>query len=285
MRIVLPEHFRHAGDLRPHEAGSDPRDTAFPDEEVIVDARETNFLRPAAIMWGLVDPMLARNLGRTCRFLVPENQGVCIYAQSLGVFDMLQHNDIAVDDRGVREQHDPQIVLPLTRFSTEAEVENLANLAFERLTASGLGAANVHPFVSEVFAELALNAVQHSQSLVGGFGFIQFYGFEEGERFICAVADGGIGIRESLTKNPDLRDRIFYDWDAIELAVRERVSGTGTETRGIGLYGVAEDMRSPRHQLIIHSGIGMLHIGEDVDSHAARTSLFPGTLAYASIPT
>lgn len=94
-----------------------------------------------------------------------------------------------------------------------------------------------------------------------------------------------MGIRRSLEKNPDLRDRVHYDWDAIELAIRERISGTGDKTRGIGLYGVAEDMRGPRRQLIIHSGQGSLQISEEVESEARRSTLFPGTLAYASLPT
>lgn len=79
--------------------------------------------------------------------------------------------------------------------------------------------------------------------------------------------------------------RVPYDWVAVELAMLERVSGTGDSTRGIGLYGVAEDMRKGGRQLIIHSGIGSLQIDEDLQSQARRTRLFPGTLAYASIPT
>ena len=90
---------------------------------------------------------------------------------------------------------------------------------------------------------------------------------------------GGFGV-----KNPELRERVFYDWDAIELASRERVSGLPDKSRGIGLYGVSEDMRKAGRQLIIHSGIGELQISEELESKASRTRLFPGTLAYASIP-
>lgn len=98
------------------------------------------------------------------------------------------------------------------------------------------------------------------------------------------MADGGIGIRRSLERNPLYLNRVPYDWGAIELATRERVSGTGDSSRGIGLFGVAEDMRKPGRQLIIHSGIGLLQIDVDLQSQARRTRLFPGTLAYASIP-
>ena len=73
-----------------------------------------------------------------------------------------------------------------------------------------------------------------------------------------------------------------YDWDAIEFALKERVTGTGLKTRGIGLYVIAEEMKVPGRILLIHSGQGMLQLTEDAE--ARRTRLFPGTLAYASIP-
>ena len=209
--------------------------------------------------------------------------GVCVYLKSVGLFSVLGGAGIDVDDRGISLRRDPQLVLPMTRFHTEAEVDKLANQALDSLAQAGLGSANIYPVVSEVFAELALNAVEHSESVIGAFGFIQFYDSERGRRFVCAVADGGIGIRRSLEQNPELRDRVPYDWVAIELALRERVSGTGVATRGIGLYGVADDMRRPGRQLIIHSGIGMLETSEEIECSSKRTNLFPGTLAYASI--
>jgi hypothetical protein len=216
---------------------------------------------------------------------VPENLAVCSYLKTLGLFDLLLTDGVEVDTRGITDHANPKLVLPLTGISEQGDVNKISNDVFERLSSSGLGAPNLYPLVSEVFAELALNAVEHAHSPLGAFGFVQFYEFAEGERFICAVADGGIGIRESLAKNPDLELRVPYDWVAIELAVRERITGTREKTRGIGLYGIAEDMRQPGRQLIIHSGIGSLQISEEMETEARRTTLFPGTLAYASIPT
>jgi len=77
---------------------------------------------------------------------------------------------------------------------------------------------------------------------------------------------------------------VNYDWDALELAVRERVSGTGDPHRGIGLYGVSEDVRRPGCSLLLHSGLGSLEITERLEISARRTRLFPGTLASLSIP-
>ena len=285
MKIETPREFYHAGNLVQKFASIDPRQTTFRQSTVDIDMRNCQFAKPAAVLWCAVYPLLAASKGSKCRLLVPENMGVCVYLQSVGLFAALQEAGVEVDDRGIARRNDPQLVLPLTRFHSETEVEELANQALDSLTQTGLGSANVHPLVSEIFAELALNAVQHSRSSVGAVGFIQFYESERGRRFVCAVADGGIGIRRALEENPALRDRVAYDWDAIELALRERISGTGEATRGIGLYGVAEDMKRPGRQLIIHSGIGMLETSEEVEMSSRRMTLFPGTLAYASITT
>jgi hypothetical protein len=50
------------------------------------------------------------------------------------------------------------------------------------------------------------------------------------------------------------------------------------------LFGVREDLRSPGRTLLLHSGLGSLQIREDLQSQARRTRLFPGTLAYLTIP-
>lgn len=63
------------------------------------------------------------------------------------------------------------------------------------------------------------------------------------------------------------------------------MSGTGSKRRGIGLFGLAEDMKYPNRMYLIHSGKGSVQITEDVQSRVLGTKLFPGTLAYASIPT
>lgn len=285
MTIVPPENFRNASELRAFPASKDPRLTEFAERQVTVDLRKCSFVRPAAVLWCVTYPLLAKMRGSDCTLLVPEDIGVCVYLKSLGLFRILHYNAVAADDRGITERLDPQIVLPLTHFQSVSEVENLANAAQDALSESNLGAPNLRSLISEVFAELAMNAVEHAQSPIGAYGFIQFFKFERGgQRFVCGVADGGVGIRRSLERNPALRDRVPYDWTAIELAVRERISGTLEKTRGIGLYGVAEDMRKTGRQLVIHSGIGSLQINEEVESKAGRVTLFPGTLAYASIP-
>ncbi|MBI4716745.1 MAG: hypothetical protein HY763_02995 [Planctomycetes bacterium] len=279
-----PENFRHAGELPARFDSFDPRAASFESAQVDIDLRRCSFVRPPAALWCVVYFALATNRGSRCRLLVPENLGVCIYLKSLGFFDALKGYGVEVDDRDVHARDDPKTVLAVTRFATTAEATAVTNRAFERMQSAGLGAANLTSVVTELFGELAMNAVQHSNSEVGAFGCVQFYDFAQGPRFSCAVADGGIGVRASLTRNAALRSRVSYDWDALELAVRERVSGTGDPHRGIGLYGISEDVRQPGRSLLLHSGQGSLEITEELEVAARRTRLFPGTLGFLSIP-
>jgi hypothetical protein len=284
IRIQPPKAFLHAGKLRALLDTFDPRVPAFDAEEIEIDLRGCEFVRPPAALWCLVFLALASRRGSRCRLLVPSNMGVCVYLRSLGFFDALKAAHVEVDDRGIQQRKDTKVILPITAFATTADASAMANKVFEGLQAANLGAANLTSMVTELFSELALNAAEHSESAVGAFGCVQFFEFEKGSRFTCTVADGGIGVKASLCRNEKLRSRVSYDWDALELAVRERVSGTGHPHRGIGLYGVSEDVRRPGGSLLLHSGLGSLEITEKLESSARRTRLFPGTLAHLSIP-
>lgn len=283
-RFRKTKTFRHAGDLAIRYDSVDPRDANFQADIVVVDLRECNFVYSAAALWCVVFIALAVRRRSRCRLLVPTNTAVCVHLKSLGLFETVRELDAEVDDRDIHAGTGAKVILPISCFRTTAEATELANAAFERLQAAGLGAVNLTPVVTEMFSELVLNAAQHSESPVGAFSCIQFIDTPRGQRFSCTIADGGIGIRQSLLRNESLRTRVSYDWDALELAVRERVSGTGDPHRGIGLYGVSEEVRSPGRSLLLHSGQGSLEITEELEISARRTRLFPGTLAYLSIP-
>lgn len=287
LEIIAPERFNNAADLRP-SASKDPRRASFAPQKLDIDLRECEFIRPAAVLWCLVYGLLSVSRSEECRLLLPDNLGVALYLKSVGLLSILEDVGVAIDDQGISGTPHPgeQLVLPIRSLGGESEVDTVANEVLDRLQDSNIGSANLYPVVSEVFGELALNAVQHSDSSIAAFGLIQFYQSESGRRFICAVADGGIGIRASLERNPVLRRRVPYEWTAIDLALEEGVSGTGSPSRGIGLFGVADEMTRPGRQLIIHSGNGLLISGGNfTQTRATRCAVpFPGTLTLASIP-
>ena len=112
---------------------------------------------------------------------------------------------------------------------------------------------------------------------------VQFSTSGQGRRFQCCIGDGGIGIRNSLKRNPKLR-HVDSEWTAIELAVKELVSGTAFPTRGIGLFSAFEEMYAPGRELMIHSGNGILTVNQESEIRLTRANQFQGTLVHLSIP-
>lgn len=302
-RIRLDPGFWRADGGADWPGGADPRRADFAAPEVAADIGARWFAEvPDALwfsevpvaLWCAVYLSLAKARGSECRLLAPVNADVRGRLGALGLFHALRDGGVEVDgevgdggaDFSGSAGDGVGVVLPLTRFRDEGDVDELTNRANDALSASNLGAANLYPIVRETFSEIAMNAAQHSESPIGAYGVIQFQRSERGQSFVCGVADGGIGIRRSLGRNPahppeHLRD----DWTAIEYAMNELVSGTGNPYRGIGLFGIMEDAIADNQSVIIRSGLGSLFINdENAGTGAMRTSLFPGTLACVSIP-
>ncbi len=280
--ITPPPQFTHAGQLSESQLSRDPRDSRI--DDFAIDLRACEFVRPPAVLWCAIYCLLAARHGTSCQVLAPENIGVAGYLKATRLFDLLREHGVSVDDHDIEPAQQGRMALAIQRLDTQSDVERVADEALESLSDQNLGAANRRTLVAETFTELAGNAVEHGESPVGSYGMIQHYDWQEGPRFLCVVADGGIGIRESLMRNAALRDRIGHDWDAIDLAMQERMTGTGHPHRGKGLFEVSQEMRSPDSELLIHSGLGIVS-PEDPQMRARAGALFPGTLAYATLRT
>ena len=107
-----------------------------------------------------------------------------------------------------------------------------------------MGAASVSPEVVELFSELVNNAAEHGMTAEGAHAHVRYMPHRKGQAFDVVVADSGIGIRIALAYNPRLK-RPETDEEAIALAVQELVSGTGSPTRGIGLWMTITEMKKP----------------------------------------
>lgn len=153
--------------------------------------------------------------------------------------------------------------LPLTRFGSVEDVERLAN-DLELVAFSG--PIRTHEEMYGVFYELALNAVQHSESAVGCDAIVA-QGVDAAGHVLhlLGVADCGIGIRATLIRNPDFA-HVASDADAIALATELHVTGTGDSSRGLGLDHVMNVVRIWRCNCIIISGSGYLNIVDGVVS-------------------
>ncbi len=173
MRIVAPEQFHNANELDA-EANRDPRAMTFAEESIEIELRRVRRIWPPAVMWSLIYPLVAVRRAQRVTVLLPTDEAVRHWLMSLGLGALLEAKGVEVDPPhdGSVAQH-VQVVLPLTCFRTAADAEAVTARAVESLERSGLGAANVRPKVGPIFSELALNAVQHAESPVAAYGFVQ----------------------------------------------------------------------------------------------------------------
>lgn len=125
-----------------------------------------------------------------------------------------------------------------------------------------------HDGIEYFVSELILNVIQHSK----GTGFIGAQYYNKWDETQIAIADIGIGLRNSFIENesPFARD-IHNDRDAIDIALKNRVSSkthrkdplTGaTENRGVGLTFLREMTQMAGGTFIIASGDTILENNE-----------------------
>ena len=286
LEISAQGQFGQVGDLLGYQvANNDPRRDDFDWDSVTIDLRRCEFVYPAAVLWCTIYALLVVRQDIPCTLLAPWNTGATSHLNRLGLFETLENAGVKVDSLGMPSQSQGNLLLPLTRLRTVSQVEELAVTLEDNLRLSKLSSANLYDHVNMVFAELANNAVEHANSPIDAYGYVQYYDFVGYPRFVCAIADGGIGIRASLVKNPDHRGMVQNDGQAIEYALEENISVHG-HTRGLGLSHIVEFVLPPNRELNINSGNGFLHTarGRPTPGTSRWANLFPGTSAFINIP-
>ncbi len=284
MEIVPRQVFRDARDAPGRFSKYDPRSDKFPESQVIVDLRVCTLVQPPAILWCAIYLLLAKRHGSDCLLLLPVEQLAARSLVDAGLIRVLREAEVTVEPDRIKMDILPELTLPLTRFEPST-AEELADRLHLSLSSHRQGSATLHTEIAETFSELVNNAAEHSQSSIGSLAFVQFQSLDKQRRFVIGVADGGIGIRQSLERNPNHQDNHWYDWVAIRRATGELVSGMPNSSRGIGLFSIFDESHRPGRELTIHSGRGIVTLSRDSQARMIRANLFPGALAFVSIPS
>ena len=284
LEISVTGPFNDTGDLSGYQVCNiDPRRPEFDWDSVSIDLSRCGFIRPAAALWCIVYSLLVAQLGIPCKLTVPSNAGVRSHLNRLGLFEILESDGVEVDNLGTPNPEQGHLILPLTRLRAVSQVESLGDEVIDSLSSSNLSSSNLYSDVNMAFAELGNNAVEHADSPIDAYGFVQYVASERQPRFVCIIADGGIGIRASLQKNPEHEKHALTDRDAIEYATQENISVHG-DTRGLGLAQIVEFVLPPNRELNITSGNGFLHVDGQRQTTSRCSNLFPGTSAFVNIP-
>jgi len=110
-----------------------------------------------------------------------------------------------------------------------------------------------------IIFELCQNVKYHSESKQPGLFFMQGYnpkiGGSKNKYCRISIADTGIGILNSLLKNPDNKGLFYDECQAIRYALEKGATSIIEESnfRGNGLPGLLERTRKRRANLYVHS--------------------------------
>ncbi|MBA2346430.1 MAG: hypothetical protein H0V83_15330, partial [Rubrobacter sp.] len=189
-----------------------------------------------------------------------------------------------------RQRHNPGTLQELIKFHTEEEIPGVITRISEILENKGYRLRE-RVAICSTLSEICANAAEHgsTEDGFGAFAAVQAYNHivsgarRRGEEVLVAIADGGVGVRETLSKNDRYAEQTTTDNDAIRCAMMMGVSGTGELGRGGGLALVAQISGRAGGSLSLRSGSGRVTAYHD-RKNSRTVPNFPGTFVRVSLP-
>lgn len=227
------------------------------EDDITIDARSLRFAVPTFLLRlrAFIDWHLG--LGHNVTVLAPTNPAVAGYMAQMGVDAGLPPGVLV----GLPQINDPgssDVLIPLTQLREFNEVDELGEQVFQLFM--GHSADEVSVFASAMHmavSELCANGVEHGANEHGCYVAAQRYERPH-RRTVLALGDLGVGIPTHMRKRfPGLRG----DRTALREALKEGVTATGKDERGIGFTSVVEEAMASQMRyatLDIHSGTGQL---------------------------
>lgn len=259
-------------------------------EPVVLDLRGVEFVEPAGIC-GLAVLLehLTRRSGEVSLALSGWN--VPAYLERMDFFKIFGRRvktnaDVASLEE--RERHDPGTLQELINFRTEDEIPGIIERISEILENRGYRLRE-RVAICSTLSEVCSNAAEHSASPCGAYAAVQAYHHivsgsrRRGEEVLIAIADGGVGVRKTLSRNPKYAEYTVTDNDALRYALKMGVSGTGEVGRGGGLTLVAQIATRSGGSLSLRSGTGRVTAYKN-RKNSRIVPNFPGTFVRVSLP-
>jgi hypothetical protein len=260
-------------------------------EMVVLDLRSVEFVEPAGLC-GLAALLEFLTLRASIVGVRLAGYNVPAYLERMDFFRIFGHRiETNVDVAALEERRrgNPGTLQELVNFHSEEEIPGIINRVSEILKNKEYPLRE-RAAICATLSEVCANAVEHGRSSFGAYAAVQAYqhivsgGRErQGEEVIVAIADGGVGVRETLSRNPKYAEFTETDNDALRHALMMGVSGTGEIGRGGGLAVVGQISTRSKGSLSLRSGSGRVTFyGDRTNSRNVPT--FPGTFVRVSLP-
>ncbi len=272
------------------DAFSLPVEDLSPDDKVDIDLSPVKFLKPPALIGLLVlierIALVSDSAGFRIRLTIhpPENKYVLDYLYKVRFPEALELSaSWHIPDHLVMTSR-LRPVIPITRFRTAEDVEQIAIDMQSTFRTELMGLATLLQPCHVIFSELADNILHHANS-GGGFVLAQQYNYTRQPMLEIAIGDCGIGITQSLRQNTQYSSQINSDEDALLLALQDGVTRFDDRYRGFGLGHVENEIRNIEDRsLTMRSGTGYVIIHGGGYTFHDSCKFYPGTLAHVAIP-
>ena len=260
-------------------------------EPVVLDLRSVEFVEPSGLC----------GLAALLEFLIPRSGEVGIalsgrnvpaYLERMNFFRIFGariKTNVDVASLEERRRGNPGTLQELINFHSEEEIPGIINRISEILENKEYPLRE-RVAICATLSEICANAVEHGASPFGAYAAVQAYhhivsgGRERrGEEVLIAIADGGVGVRETLSRNPKYVEFTETDNDALRHALKMGVSGTGEIGRGGGLAVVGQIATRAEGSLSLRSGAGRVTFYGD-RTNSRNVPSFPGTFVRVSLP-
>jgi anti-sigma regulatory factor (Ser/Thr protein kinase) len=248
--------------------------------QVLVDLRGLTGIGPTCLTVLVATLVRTGELGLFAdgsQMVPPKSPPVSRYVQRMNLVDLVVPEQVAE----AFERHDEHGFMPCRRFATLDEGVNvgrtLSDHLQEKCSVDDVGKTSVQIALGEITD----NVPYHAHTAHGGFAMCQH--FPRRDMFEIVIADLGVGIRSSLTRNRDLPTP-DDDAAALDLALTPRVTSTPDRNAGLGLFVTAMLLEANGGQFYLRSGNAVAHRGAEDDTLGGRVA-FPGTLATLQVRT
>ena len=259
-------------------------------EMAVLDLRSIEFVEPSGLcgLAALLEFLIPRARLVGLRF---SGYDVAAYLERMNFFKVFGHRvetNVDVATLEERRRGNPGTLQELIRFHSEEEIPGIINRISEILENKEYRLRE-RAAICATLSEICANAVEHGSSPFGAYAAVQAYqhivsgGRGQGEEVLVAIADGGVGVRETLSRNPAYAAHTASDNDALRHALKMGVSGTGEIGRGGGLAVVGQIAARAGGSLSLRSSAGRVTFyGDRINSR--NVPFFPGTCVRVSLP-
>lgn len=246
-----------------------------------VDAAGLTYVCPLELVGIPVLLADALRQGRDARLVLPDDPNISSYLQRMDVVQHLVERGVTVvggTPEGPRQNLETSL-LEVTPLADPDAVEAWNGRLFKLVKhqSSTVAANQVFHIVGEVLD----NAISHGHGPTGAFAVAQYYSGKTSGRpphIEVAIADGGRGILDHLRT---VHDEVETAEQAIQLSLREGVSGIADSSRGRGLDEVDRVGQRLGGRILIRStdGVGRIEFtgNRPLPSFFTAPQSLPGT--------